>query len=180
MTYNKKNLIWLDLEMTGLNSKIHRIIEISTLITDIQLNIISIGPTIAIHQKKKDILLMDKWNKLTHTKSGLIKRVKKSIYNELQAESKTIIFLKKWVPIKSSPICGNSIYQDRKFLNKYMPKLDNYFHYRCIDVSTIKELISRWNPNIKKFKKKKNHTTLEDIYESIMELKFYKKNFFNI
>ncbi|QCI16791.1 oligoribonuclease [Buchnera aphidicola (Aphis craccivora)] len=180
MKFNNKNLIWIDLEMTGLNPKIHRIIEIATLITDAQLNIISKGPVIAINQKEKHILLMNEWNQKTHMKTGLIERVKQSTYNEFKAESKTILFLKQWVPLKSSPICGNSIYQDRKFLNQYMPNLENYFHYRCIDVSTIKELVSRWHPKIKTFKKKKKHTALDDIQESIMELNFYKKIFFNI
>lgn len=155
MKYNDKNLIWIDLEMTGLNPNIHRIIEMATLITDEKLNIIAKGPVIAIHQKKENMQLMNEWNKEIHMKTGLIQRVKESTYNESEAESETIFFLEKWAPIKSSPMCGNSIYQDRKFLNKYMPKLESYFHYRCIDVSTVKELISRWYPQIKKFKKKK-------------------------
>ncbi|QCO71112.1 oligoribonuclease [Buchnera aphidicola] len=179
MNINKKNLIWIDLEMTGLNPKIHRIIEIATLITDINLNIISEGPVIPIHQEKKQILLMDNWNKIIHKKNGLIKRVKKSLYDEKKAEFETILFLKKWVPIQSSPICGNSIAQDRRFLFQYMPKLENYFHYRYIDVSTIKELAYRWNPStFNTFKKKNNHRALEDIRESVRELDFYKKNFF--
>ncbi|QCI19082.1 oligoribonuclease [Buchnera aphidicola] len=174
-----QNLIWIDLEMTGLNPKIHRIIEIATLITDEKLNILAKGPVFAIHQREKHILLMNEWNKKTHTKTGLIERVKKSTYNESLAESETIFFLKKWVDIKSSPMCGNSVYQDRRFLNEYMPNLENYFHYRCIDVSTIKELVYRWYPKIKKFKTKK-HTALNDIQESIMELHFYKETFFSI
>ncbi|WAI18296.1 MAG: oligoribonuclease [Buchnera aphidicola (Acyrthosiphon caraganae)] len=181
MQINKKNLIWIDLEMTGLNPKIHRIIEIATLITDTNLNIISEGPVIPIHQKKEQILLMDHWNKKVHTKNGLIKRVEKSIYNEKRAEFETILFLKKWVPIQSSPICGNSIAQDRRFLFRYMPKLENYFHYRYIDVSTLKELAYRWNPKIcDKFKKNSNHRALEDIHESVIELDFYKKNFLKL
>lgn len=122
---------------------------------------------------------MDQWNIMTHRKNGLIKRVENSLYNERQAEIKTLLFLKKWVPIKTSPMCGNSIAQDRRFLFEYMPKLENYFHYRHIDVSTLKELFYRWNYKIKNnFKKKNNHTALEDIRESVMELQFYKKNFF--
>lgn len=156
MIMNNKNLIWIDLEMTGLNPNIHRIIEIATLVTDKMLNIISKGPVIAIHQKKEHMLLMDEWNIKIHKKSGLIERVQNSTYSESKAEYETILFLKKWVPFKSSPICGNSIYQDRKFLDRYMPDLENYFHYRCIDVSTIKELVNRWYPAIsKKIKKKK-------------------------
>lgn len=154
MKLNNQNLIWIDLEMTGLNLKIHRIIEIATLITDSELNIIAKGPVIAINQTEKNMLLMNSWNKKTHMKTGLVDKVKKSIYNESKAESKTIFFLKQWVDSKISPMCGNSIYQDRKFLAKYMPNLENYFHYRCIDVSTIKELVYRWHPKIKTFKKK--------------------------
>lgn len=181
MKKNKNNLIWIDLEMTGLNPKIHRIIEIATLITDINLNIISEGPVISIYQKKKYLLLMNKWNQEIHTKTGLIKRVKNSLYNEKKAELKTISFLKKWVPINSSPICGNSIAQDRRFLFQYMPILEKYFHYRHIDVSTIKELASRWNPSIlKKIQKKNTHNALEDIRESVMELNVYRKNFMHL
>ncbi|QIQ41618.1 MAG: oligoribonuclease [Buchnera aphidicola (Aphis urticata)] len=179
MKLNNTNLIWIDLEMTGLNPKIHRIIEIATLITDIKLNILSKGPVIAINQKETDMLLMNEWNKKNHMKTGLIEKVKNSTYDEFKAESKTIFFLKQWVSFQSSPMCGNSIYQDRKFLNQYMPNLENYFHYRCIDVSTIKELVSRWHPKMKKFKKKNNHTAFNDIKESVMELRFYKKIFFD-
>lgn len=178
---NKNNLIWLDLEMTGLNPEIHRIIEISTLITDTNLNILSEGPVIAIHQKKSDILLMDEWNMKIHTKNGLINRVKSSQFNEYHAEIKTLNFFKKWIPRKLSPMCGNSIAQDRRFLFKYMPVLESYFHYRYIDVSTLKELVNRWNPSIsKQFKKKNTHQALEDIRESIIELQFYKKHFLRI
>ncbi|QIQ42181.1 MAG: oligoribonuclease [Buchnera aphidicola (Microlophium carnosum)] len=178
MKINKKNLIWIDLEMTGLDPKIHRIIEIATLITDVNLNIISEGPVIPIHQKKEQILLMDNWNTTIHKKNGLIERVEKSLYDEKKAEFETILFLKKWVPIQASPICGNSIAQDRRFLFQYMPTLERYFHYRYIDVSTLKELAFRWNPSIfNKFKKNNNHRALEDIRESIRELDFYKKNF---
>ncbi|AYN24526.1 oligoribonuclease [Buchnera aphidicola (Rhopalosiphum maidis)] len=158
MIINDKNLIWIDLEMTGLNAEIHRIIEIATVITDKKLNILSEGPVIAIHQKEKHMMLMDEWNIKIHKKNGLIKRVQKSTYDELKAEYEIISFLKKWVPIKSSPICGNSVYQDRKFLSRYMPNLEKYFHYRCIDVSTVKELVNRWYPFIIK-KKKKSYST---------------------
>ncbi|CAL4325752.1 oligoribonuclease [Buchnera aphidicola] len=181
MKKNKNNLIWIDLEMTGLDPNIHRIIEIATLITDINLNIISEGPVISIYQKKKYLLLMNQWNQKIHTETGLIQRVQNSVYNETQAELKTISFLKKWVPIKSSPICGNSIAQDRRFLFQYMPKLEAYFHYRHIDVSTVKELAHRWNPSIiKKIKKKNTHNALEDIRDSVMELNVYKKNFMRL
>lgn len=181
MIINKKNLIWIDLEMTGLDPKRHRIIEIATLITDTNLNILSEGPVIPIYQNKKQILLMDQWNIKTHKKNGLIKRVEQSLYDEKKAEFETVLFLKKWVPFQSSPICGNSISQDRRFLFQYMPILENYFHYRCIDVSTLKELSYRWNPSIfNKIKKNNNHSALEDIRESVMELDFYKKNFLQI
>ncbi|QCI21279.1 oligoribonuclease [Buchnera aphidicola (Hyperomyzus lactucae)] len=178
---HKKNLIWIDLEMTGLNPKIHRIIEIATLITDSNLNIIAEGPVIPIYQKKEYISLMNSWNIITHTKNGLIKRSNESLYDEKKAEIETILFLKKWTTIQSSPICGNSIAQDRRFLLEYMPNLESYFHYRCIDVSTLKELAQRWYPVIyNKLKKKNNHRALEDIRESIMELDFYRKNLFKL
>ncbi|QCI24071.1 oligoribonuclease [Buchnera aphidicola (Macrosiphoniella sanborni)] len=178
MKKNKNNLIWIDLEMTGLNPNIHRIIEIATLITDNHLNILAEGPVISISQKKEHIFHMDQWNKKTHTKNGLIESVKNSTYNERTAELETIIFLKKWVPIHSSPICGNSIAQDRKFLLHYMPELENFFHYRNIDVSTVKELFYRWNTTIlKKFQKKNIHRALADTYESVAELNFYKQYF---
>ncbi|QCI16218.1 oligoribonuclease [Buchnera aphidicola] len=181
MKINKKNLIWIDLEMTGLNPSIHRIIEIAILVTDINLKIIAEGPVIAIHQKREDILSMNSWNRLVHNNNGLIQRIKNSLYNEKKAEKEILFFLKKWVPIKSSPICGNSINQDRKFLFKYMPKLENYFHYRSIDVSTLKELVKRWYPIIySKFRKKNHHKALEDIRESIIELDFYRKNVFKL
>ncbi|XBC40233.1 MAG: oligoribonuclease [Buchnera aphidicola (Nurudea ibofushi)] len=176
MNINNSNLIWIDLEMTGLNPKAHKIIEIATLITNINLKIISIGPIIAINQKDSQLKLMNKWNTTTHTKNGLIERIKNSLYNEALAESETISFLKKWVPKNTSPMCGNTISTDRQFLFKYMPELEKYFHYRQIDVSTIKELVMRWNVKIfKNFKKK--HTALNDLYESVNELKHYRKNF---
>ncbi|QIE02242.1 oligoribonuclease [Buchnera aphidicola] len=179
MKNNQNYLIWIDLEMTGLNPKKHRIIEIATLITDNYLNVVAEGPVISIYQKEKYILCMDQWNIMTHTENGLIKRIKSSVYNEAMAEHKTITFLKKWVPMKSSPMCGNSITQDRRFLFQYMPKLESYFHYRNIDVSTLKELFYRWNPVIlKNFKKQNTHRALEDIRESVLELNFYKNYFF--
>lgn len=178
MKKNQNHLIWLDLEMTGLNPQIHRIIEIATLITDNYLNIIAEGPAIAIYQQKEHIFSMDEWNKNIHTKNGLIECVHKSIYNEKKAELETIMFLKKWVPMKASPMCGNSISYDRIFLRHHMPELEKFFHYRNIDVSTVKELFSRWKKTVSKQCKKKNsHRALEDIRESIVELNFYKKYF---
>ncbi|CAL4325507.1 oligoribonuclease [Buchnera aphidicola] len=182
MKINKTHLIWIDLEMTGLNPKKNKIIEIATLVTDKNLKILSEGPVIPIYQPQKEISLMNSWNKNVHTNNGLIKRVQKSCFNEKKAEKETIKFLKKWVPKNTSPICGNSIGQDRRFLYEYMPKLEKFFHYRCIDVSTIRELVARWKPSIliKKIKMEKQHIALQDIYLSINELFYYRKKFIRI
>lgn len=181
MNINKNNLIWIDLEMTGLNIYKDHIIEIATLITDINLKILDKGPCLVIKQKKSVLHEMNNWNKQIHTESGLIKLIKKSNCTLSNAEKQTINFLKKWVPKKISPMCGNSISNDRLFLNKYMPELLSYFHYRSIDVSTIKELVRLWNPKISNNIKKNNtHRALDDIYESINELMFYRENFIRI
>ncbi|WP_343152715.1 oligoribonuclease [Buchnera aphidicola] len=182
MKINNSHLIWIDLEMTGLNPKKNKIIEIATLITDKNLKILSEGPVIPIYQPEKEISLMNNWNKRVHTDNGLIDRIKKSCFNEEKAEEETIKFLKQWVPKNTSPICGNSIGQDRRFLYEYMPKLEKFFHYRSIDVSTIKELAIRWKPTIFFNKKKieKKHMALQDIYLSINELNYYRKNFIQI
>ena len=178
---DSSNLIWIDLEMTGLNPVYHYIIELATIITDRNLNILAEGPVIAINQCNEHLDLMNDWNVRVHTKNGLIERVKTSNFNESKAECTTIDFIKKWVPSNTSPICGNSVAQDRRFLFKYMPKLETYFHYRYLDVSSIKELILRWKPSIlSKFKKNITHQALYDIRESIAELNFYKMNFFKI
>ncbi|MCV2508578.1 MAG: oligoribonuclease [Candidatus Lightella neohaematopini] len=174
------NLIWLDLEMTGLNPDNHRIIEIATLVTDVNLNILAEGPSLALYQPEEQLLQMDSWNIRTHTATGLINRVRNSKINEVIAEEQTIAFLTKWVPINKSPICGNSIAQDRRFLFRYMPKLESYFNYKYLDVSTIKELVRRWKPQILSGIKKRNmHQALSDIRESVAELNFYRKNFFS-
>ncbi|CAL4325687.1 Oligoribonuclease [Buchnera aphidicola (Eriosoma lanigerum)] len=181
MNNNQKNLIWIDLEMTGLNPEQHRIIEIATLVTNAQLKILAIGPVIPIFQPKYRLKIMEKTIYNMHKKNGLLDLVKNSKFHEKKAESYTINFLKKWVPKNISPICGNTVGQDRRFLHKYMPNLESYFHYRYIDVSTIKELAYRWKPKIlKNFRKKNNHSALDDIYESILELQFYKKYFIKI
>ncbi|PPI88493.1 oligoribonuclease [Candidatus Pantoea edessiphila] len=186
MTINKneKNLIWLDLEMTGLNPEKDRIIEIATVITDVNLNILAKGPIIPIYQSNNQLKLMDTWNLDTHTNSGLLDKVKKSKFKEKEAEKETINFLKKWIQEKTSPMCGNSITQDRRFLFKYMPELENYFHYRQIDVSTLKELAFRWNPAILlRLRQKKStcpHSALNDILNSISELNYYRKHFLKI
>lgn len=177
---NKNNLIWLDLEMTGLDPEIHYIIEISTIITNKNLDILSEGPNIVIFQPLEKIKKIPKKFSKIHKKNGLLKKVVQSKINEKKAEEITINFLKKWVPKNKSPICGNTIAHDRRFLFKYMPNLEKYFHYRNLDVSSIKEVIKRWKPDIlKEHIKKKTHRAILDIKESIQELKFYKKIFFS-
>ncbi|PJG86260.1 oligoribonuclease [Conservatibacter flavescens] len=181
MSQNKQNLIWIDLEMTGLDPEKERIIEIATIVTDKDLNILAEGPVLAI--KQSEILLnnMSEWCMKTHSKNGLIQRVQQSTLNERAAELQTLDFLKKWLPKGASPICGNSVAQDKRFLFKYMPELADYFHYRHLDVSTLKELASRWKPEILKgFEKKNTHLALDDIRESIAELAYYREHFINL
>ncbi len=178
MTQDSQNLIWIDLEMTGLNPDSDLIIEIATVVTDKDLNILAQGPVIAVHQSDEALAAMDDWNQKHHGQSGLIDRVKVSTINDAEAERLTIEFLKDWVPENTSPICGNSIGQDRRFLYRYMPKLEAYFHYRNIDVSTLKELAARWAPQVKDgFKKESSHQALDDIIESIEELRYYREHF---
>ncbi|UDG81244.1 Oligoribonuclease [Candidatus Profftia lariciata] len=181
MNISNNNLIWIDLEMTGLDPKVHKIIEIATLVTDSYLNILAEGPVIAIYQSDQHLALMDSWNIRTHTDSGLISRVKNSLFNVSDAEEKNILFLRQWVSEGVSPICGNSVGQDRRFLFYYMPNLERYFHYRYLDVSTVKELVNRWKPEILSgFHKKNTHQALVDIRESIAELAYYKKYFIKL
>ena len=178
MVQDAQNLIWIDLEMTGLNPDTDLIIEIATIITDKNLNILAEGPAIAVNQPDAALLAMDDWNQTHHGQSGLIDRVRASMINAQEAELLTIEFLKQWVPERTSPMCGNTIGQDRRFLVKYMPKLETYFHYRSIDVSTLKELAARWAPNLKDgFKKETKHEALADIHESIEELRYYREHF---
>jgi len=178
MAQDSQHLIWIDLEMTGLNPDSDLIIEIATVVTDKDLNILAQGPVLAIHQSDAALAAMDDWNQKHHGQSGLIDRVKASTINEVEAEWLTIEFLKQWVPENTSPICGNSIGQDRRFLYRYMPKLEAYFHYRNIDVSTLKELASRWAPQVKNgFNKESTHQALDDIIESIEELRYYREHF---
>ena len=176
---NKKtNLIWIDLEMTGLIPEKDIIIEIATVVTDADLNVLAEGPSVAIHQNNQHLDGMDEWNTRQHTKSGLVQRVKESEISVNEAEKQTLDFLMKYVDRGASPMCGNSICQDRRFLYNYMPKLENFFHYRHIDVSTIKELAVRWKPEVvtTSFKQSK-HLALSDIYDSINELKHYREHF---
>lgn len=174
----KQNLIWIDLEMTGLDPEKERIIEIATIVTDGDLNTLAEGPVIAVHQSDELLDAMDEWCTKTHRENGLTERVRASKVSEREAELQTIEFLKDYVDAGVSPICGNTIGQDRRFLVKYMPELEAFFHYRNLDVSTLKELASRWNPKaLEGFSKKNTHLALDDIRESIDELKHYRKNF---
>ena len=175
------NLIWLDLEMTGLDTANDYIIEIATVITDSNLTILAEGPVLAIHQSDEILSKMDSWNTKQHQSSGLIERVKLSTTTEQEAEQATLAFLQQYVPPKKSPMCGNSICQDRRFLSRCMPQLEAYFHYRNLDVSTIKELALRWKAALKAgIKKDPKHLALEDIKDSIKELIYYRENFFKL
>jgi oligoribonuclease len=175
---NEMNLIWVDLEMTGLEPDTDRIIEVAVVVTDMNLNTIAEGPVFAIHQSDETLDKMDAWNKGTHGKSGLIDRVRASTVSEQQAEQELIAWLRQYVPAGKSPMCGNTICQDRRFMARTMPKLESFFHYRNLDVSTLKELCRRWKPElVSGFKKHQKHTALADIIESIEELKYYREHF---
>lgn len=179
MAQDAENLIWIDLEMTGLDPDIDLIIEVATVITDKNLNVLAEGPEIAVHQSDAALAAMDEWNQKHHGESGLIERVKQSSFSTAEAEAQTLAFVKQWLPAKTSPICGNSIGQDRRFLYRHMPELEGFFHYRNLDVSTVKELAARWAPQLKDgFTKKAAHRALDDIIESIDELKYYRQHFF--
>ena len=173
-----KNLIWLDLEMTGLEPNIDRIIEIATLVTDAELNILAEGPVLAVKQSDESLAAMDDWNQYHHGKSGLIDRVKSSTLNEAIAAQQTLDFLSRYSEKNASPMCGNSICQDRRFLANYMPELEAFFHYRNLDVSSLNELVKRWKPDIQAgLEKRATHQAMEDIKDSVNELIYYREHF---
>jgi oligoribonuclease len=180
MAADGNNLVWIDMEMTGLQPDSDRIIEIATLVTDAQLNVIATGPVLVVHQPDEVLNAMDSWNRSTHAKTGLIERVRASTLSEAEAERQALAFLGAHVPQNTSPMCGNSICQDRRFLARWMPRLEAFFHYRNVDVSTLKELVRRWKPDLKGFSKEGKHEALADILESIEELKFYRKSVMTI
>jgi oligoribonuclease len=180
MSVNANNLVWIDMEMTGLDPEKERIIEIATIVTDSHLNVIAEGPVFAVHQSDELLKAMDGWNTKQHNSSGLVKRVRDSTVTEKEAEAETIAFLKKHVSAGKSPLCGNSIYQDRRFLYRYMTELEKFFHYRLIDVSTLKELAMRWAPRVYSgLQKDSKHLALSDIRDSIEELRYYRQYLFN-
>lgn len=181
MNDKPSNLIWIDLEMTGLDPLNDQIIEIATIVTDGNLNIIAEGPNLAIHHSDEILNKMDDWNTKHHTQSGLVDRIRKTTLTVAEAETKTLAFLKQHVGSRASPMCGNTVCQDRRFLAKWMPTLEAYFHYRHLDVSTVKELARRWAPEIfKGLSKDSKHMALEDIRESIEELQYYRDRFFKL
>lgn len=174
----KLNLIWLDLEMTGLQPETDLIIEIATLITDAQLNILAEGPTLAIKQSDAALAAMDEWNQQHHARSGLIERVRHSVIDEQEATRQTLEFLEQYSSKNASPLCGNSICQDRRFMAKHMPELESYFHYRNLDVSTLKELVRRWKPELLEgVVKQGKHQAMDDIRDSVNELRYYREHF---
>ena len=177
MSVDAENLIWIDLEMTGLDTLSDRIIEVATIITNKNLDELAVGPMIAVHQPDSILNAMDEWNTRQHGNSGLIERVKNSTHSEKDAEEATLNFLKQHVPKSASPMCGNSICQDRLFLARLMPQLEDYFHYRNLDVSSLKEIAQRWYPNIANgFSKESKHLALDDIRDSIEELRYYRQH----
>ncbi len=181
MAQDQNHLVWLDMEMTGLDPDKDRILEIAMVVTDGNLETVAEGPVLVVHQTDAVLDGMDSWNQSTHGKSGLINRVKASLLAEAEVESQYLEFLHPYLPKRTSPMCGNSICQDRRFLARYMPKLEDWFHYRNLDVSTLKELCRRWKPELAKgVVKQGKHTALADIYESIAEMKYYRDNFLKL
>ena len=181
MAQDSNNLIWIDMEMTGLSPETDRIIEVALVITDSKLDIIAEAPVLVVSQPDDVLAGMDKWNQSTHAKSGLIDKVKSSKLTEQEVEASMLAFLREHIPAGTSPMCGNSICQDRRFLARYMPVLETHFHYRNLDISTLKELAKRWKPKIVPgFNKESKHEALADIYESIEELKYYRLHLLNL
>ena len=179
MDAKDQRMVWIDLEMTGLDEKTESIIEIATVITDGELNILAQGPNLAVSVSEELIAGMDEWNTTHHHRSGLVDRIRNNGVTIADAEQQTLDFLKQWVSPKTAPLCGNSIWNDRKFLDKEMPLVADYLHYRMIDVSTVKELAKRWYPKVKKYQKKLSHLALDDILESIEELAYFRTEIFN-
>jgi oligoribonuclease len=178
MAQNALNLLWIDMEMSGLSPETDQVLEVAIVVTDAELNTVAEAPVLVVHQPDAVLDAMDSWNKGTHGKSGLIDRVKASQLDEAAAEAQMLAFVRQHVPERTSPMCGNSICQDRRFLARYMPQLEAFFHYRNLDVSTLKELAKRWRPGLAEaFKKSNRHEALADIYESIDELKYYREHF---
>ena len=178
---SSNNLIWVDMEMTGLDPQRDRVIEIATIITDSDLNNLAEGPVIAVHQDDDTLAGMDEWNTTHHNRSGLVERVRASDYDEARATRETLDFLEAWVPAQASPMCGNSICQDRRFMAGHMPELEAYFHYRNLDVSTLKILMQRWRPELEAgFEKTGTHLALDDIRESINEMRYYREHFIRL
>jgi oligoribonuclease len=181
MPKDQNNLVWLDMEMTGLSPETDRILEVAVVITDSQLNTVATAPVLVVHQPDEALAAMDDWNKNTHGRTGLIDKVKASVLTEAGVEDRLLEFVSEHVPGKTSPLCGNSICQDRRFLARYMPRFEAYLHYRNLDVSTLKELARRWRPEITKgLTKQGKHEALADIHESIDELRYYRDNFLKL
>jgi len=180
MTASDHNLVWVDMEMTGLIPEVHRVIEIATIVTDSNLNVLAEGPVIAIHQAPEALEAMDEWNTRTHTNSGLVARVASSAITQQMATEETLAFLREWVSEGKSPMCGNSICQDRRFMARHMPELEKFFHYRNLDVSTLKILMQRWRPDLPEAPKQGAHQALADIRESIEELRHYRTHFLRV
>ncbi|MCB1704422.1 MAG: oligoribonuclease [Halioglobus sp.] len=178
---NASNLIWVDMEMTGLDPDRDLVIEIATIVTDTDLNTLAEGPVIALHQSDAALAAMDEWNTTHHTRSGLVDRVRASAYDEQRAARETLAFLEQWVPSGSSPMCGNTICQDRRFMARHLPQLEAFFHYRNLDVSTLKILMQRWRPELEAgFTKTGTHLALDDIRESINEMRYYREHFLKL
>ncbi|HRP74341.1 MAG TPA: oligoribonuclease [Rhodocyclaceae bacterium] len=181
MAQDQNHLIWLDMEMTGLDPDTDRIIELAIVITDVRLETIAEGPVLAVHQPDAVLDAMDEWNRNTHGNSGLIERVRASSLSEAEAEAQMLAFVQQYLPARTSPMCGNSVCQDRRFMARYMPTLEAWFHYRNLDVSTLKELARRWRPDVYEgLRKAGKHEALADIYESIDELRHYRDNFLRL